>query len=287
MKYKYFVGGGCSFTQTASFPIWVEQLGRLLDVNMTLLYNMAKGGCGNEYIKINTLYKIDELINKGIDPSDIFVAIQWTGYERCDLFVSEEVPTINNLDKDLLVNHIGSGVDENPVPDVGWVYSGAHIARDFKYEKNAHQPRLLQEYLQRWYKYYYTHQGMWVDTLNNILFVQNFCKSHNIDYVFCTGWNLVTDQDNQVKIPTFEQYPGFKFLWDMIDFDRFIFYPSKVPSMVVDKENFFEENLEYGGMWQYMVERDGIDLGDMHPNEHGSKLWAEYVYNTMKDRKLL
>ena len=282
------VGSGCSFSEIGTLhpTKWLEQFGRLLGVNNFLNYNMARGGSGNEFIKTNALSKLNELINKGINPSDIFVTIQWTGYERCDLFVSEELPTITDLETDFKPNYLGRGYDKPERNDFGWVFSGAHINRDEKYEESSHQSRFQQEYLHRWYKYYYTHQGMWVNTLNNILFIQNFCKSHNIDYVFCTAWNLVQDESNKMKIPTFEQYSGFKFLWDMIDFDRFIFYPSNRPNMDIEKHNEREIS-DYGGMWQYMVERDGIDLDNRHPNEHGSKIWAEYILDTMKERKLL
>ena len=115
----------------------------------------------------------------------------------------------------------------------------------------------------------------------------------NIDYVFCTSWDNVTGQDDgyDKRINTLEQFNGFQFLWNMIDLDRFIFYPSNLPNMVLPIDSVYKQFIKergdglsnYGGMWQYMGERDGIDLGDMHPNEHGSKLWAEYVYNTMKD----
>ncbi len=305
-KYKYLVGSGCSFSEIEPIDAhreyeevidkkWMEYLGIKLDISQT--YNMASGGSGNEFIKINFLYKMDELINKGINPSDIFVAIQWTGFERCDLFVSDEIPTIDGLAKDLQPNYIGNPRSIHPNKSFGWTFSGAHVGRDKKYERGTHQSRFNQEYVNRWYKYYYTHQGMWVNTLDNILFVQNFCKSHNIDYVFCTSWDNVTGQDNgyDKRINTLEQFNGFQFLWNMIDLDRFIFYPSNLPNMVLPIDSVYKQFIKergdglsnYGGMWQYMGERDGIDLDDRHPNSHGSKIWAEYIHNTMKDRKLL
>jgi hypothetical protein len=299
-KYKYLIGGGCSFTEVCT-PVyedapkqikWLERLGLELGIEKVKTYNMGMGGAGNEFIKMNFLYKIQELLKvPDIKSSDIFVAIQWTGYERCDLFVSDEIPTIDGLDEDLQPNYFGSNYNTHKMeskPDFGWVFSGAHISRDMEYDENTHEPLLLQEYLQRWYKYYYTHQGMWVNTLNNILFVQNFCKSHNIDYVFCTSWDIVSGQDpyeGDSYRNVIEDYPGFKFLWDMIDFDRFIFYSSNISNMLKGKHNM--EISDYGGMWQYMVERDGIDPDSRHPTQHGSRVWAEYILDTMKDRKLL
>ena len=298
-KYKYLVGSGCSFTEVCT-PVygdapkqikWLERLGLDLGIEIEKIYNMGMGGSGNEFIKLNLLYKLNELVrNPNIKSSDIFVAVQWTGFERCDLFVSDEIPTIDGFHKDLSPMYLGDNKNFSSwAPKLfGWVFSGAHIGRDYDDSQNpsGHETETKMNYLTRWYKYYYTHQGMWVNTLNNILFIQNLCKAHNIDYVFCTAWNLVQDESNEMKIPTFEQYFGFKFLWDMIDFDRFIFYPSNRPNMVIEKHNEREIS-DYGGMWQYMVERDGIDLDNRHPNKHGSKVWAEYIHNTMKDRKLL
>jgi hypothetical protein len=310
-KYKYLVGSGCSFTEVCT-PVygddpkqikWLERLGLELGIEKVKTYNMGMGGAGNEFIKMNFLYKIQELLKvPDIKSSDIFVAIQWTGYERCDLFVSDEIPTIDGLDEDLQPNYFGSNYNTHKMeskPDFGWVFSGAHIGRDYDVSQNpsGHETETKMNYLTRWYKYYYTHQGMWVNTLNNILFIQNLCKAHNIDYVFCTGWNIVVDtypdafyNSDSSNTNTFEQYFGFKFLWDMIDFDRFIFYPSNIYNFKTEKECQYKKNREisdYGGMWQYMVERDGIDLDNRHPNKHGSKVWAEYIHNTMKDRKLL
>jgi hypothetical protein len=301
-KYKYLVGSGCSFTEVAQ-PVnsedpkeikWLECLGLDLGIETEKTYNMGMGGSGNEFIKLNLLYKLTELLKVShIKPSDIFVAVQWTGFERCDLFVSDEIPTIGGLEKDLEPNHLGD-TRESKRKNFGWVFSGAHILRDYNWRDNTegHESETKMNYLTRWYKYYYTHQGMWVNTLNNILFVQNFCKSHNIDYVFCTGWDNVAGQDqihgshNDESLNTLEQFNGFKFLWDTIDFDRFIFYSSNLPNFKMKKQKEGKIS-DYGGMWQYMAERGGIDPDDNHPNKHGSKVWAEYIHNTIKDRKLL
>jgi hypothetical protein len=305
-KYKYLVGSGCSYTEVAS-PInpeypkqirWLERLGLDLGIEIEKIYNMGMGGSGNEFIKLNLLYKLNELVrNPNIKSSDIFVAVQWTGFERCDLFVSDEIPTIDGFHKDLSPMYLGDTKKKPKHKLFGWVFSGAHIGRDYDVSQNpsGHETETKMNYLTRWYKYYYTHQGMWVNTLNNILFIQNLCKAHNIDYVFCTGWNIVVEQDafynsDSSNTNNFEQFNGFKFLWNLIDLDRFIFYPSNIYNFKTEKECQYKKNREisdYGGMWQYMVERDGIDPDDDHPNKHGSKVWAEYIHNTMKDRKLL
>jgi hypothetical protein len=289
-KYKYLVGSGCSFSERGTYDYkakldqntqWLEFLGPLLGVHE--IHNMAGGGAGNEFIKLNLLYKLNELVkNPNIKSSDIFVGVQWTGFERSDLFVSDEIPTINGLEEDLKPKYLGISYEKPKDKSIGWVCSGAHVLRNKKLEKNSHQPRFKQEYLNRWYKYYYTHQGGWLKTLNSILFVQNFCKSHNIDYVFCTGWDLVSGQS---VIPIFHKFPELKFLWDMVDLERFVFYPSKIHNLSWNK--YRNKISEYGGMWQYMVERDGIDPDSDHPNPQGSKIWAEYIHNIMKERKLL
>ena len=295
-KYKYLVGSGCSFTEVESNPSsdgirerrWLECLGLDLGIETEKIYNMGTGGSGNEFIKLNLLYKLTELLKVShIKSSDIFVAVQWTGFERCDLFVSDEIPTIDGLEKDLEPKYLGDSRENPKRKDFGWVFSGAHIVRDYKWtywNPDGHETETKMNYLMRWYQYYYTHQGMWVNTLNNILFIQNFCKAHNIDYVFCTGWDNVIGQDDNLN--TLEQFNGFKFLWDMIDLDRFMFYSSNLPNFKMKKQKEGKIS-DYGGMWQYMAERGGIDSDDNHPNKHGSKVWAEYIYNTIKDRKLL
>jgi hypothetical protein len=40
-------------------------------------------------------------------------------------------------------------------------------------------------------------------------------------------------------------------------------------------------------MWQYLIERDGINLKDDHPSEYGHKIWGNYIFNVLTERKIL
>ena len=44
---------------------------------------------------------------------------------------------------------------------------------------------------------------------------------------------------------------------------------------------------KHGGMWQYIVDKDGINWDNDHPNEEGQKMWGEYILEESTRRKLL
>ena len=54
MNHKYLISGGCSFSEAS------ESWGSSLVSNKNL-FNTAKGGCGNEFIRRQVIFKVSEL----------------------------------------------------------------------------------------------------------------------------------------------------------------------------------------------------------------------------------
>ena len=130
MSYKHLVVGGCSFSET-NHP-WAYELG----INHYNVSNLAKGGCGNEFIRRQIIYRVSELLSEGIPSNEILVGAQWTGIARIDLFVTEEeTVTENKFHTDFQIDNLGhqshpanSGSLEwdwnNDKHDYGWIHSG-------------------------------------------------------------------------------------------------------------------------------------------------------------------
>ena len=79
MSYKYVVGCGCSFLET--HQPW------FLSIPSERYVNLSKGGCGNEFIKHQLVFKISELISDNVNPKDIFKeAVSLDSYESKDFY---------------------------------------------------------------------------------------------------------------------------------------------------------------------------------------------------------
>ena len=80
------------------------------------------------------------------------------------------------------------------------------------------------------------------------------------------------------------KFKQFSYLWNQIEQDRFIFYESKYGNM---SKNQADNYSKFGGMWQYLIERDGINLDNDHPNEYGQKIWGEYLKEQVVTRNII
>ena len=102
MSYKHLVVGGCSFSET-HHP-WAYELG----INHHNVSNLARGGCGNEFIRRQIIHRVSELLERGIPSNEILVGAQWTGTARIDLFVTkEETVTENKFHTDFQIDNLG------------------------------------------------------------------------------------------------------------------------------------------------------------------------------------
>ncbi len=271
MNYKYIIGSGCSFTE--SKKSWLNSF------NIETKYNLSKGGCGNKHIQDSIIKQVYHLLEQGVSVDEILVGVQFTGTARLDFIASEETQTINNRWWDDF--WCSSMIDENSA----WIHSGGGNS----FVKNLEIKNFSDEYFLRYYKYFMTYVENWYNFLLRVVTIQSFLKSNNIRYFFHTGWNLIDSAlDNDTFVSNFVKFKQFNYLWNQIDHDKFIFYESSCKNIT---KNTAKNNSKYGGMWQYMIERDGISDsefgGNDHPNEHGQKIWGEYLKETALSRNII
>jgi hypothetical protein len=276
MSYKYVIGCGCSFLEIDA-P-WFTT------IPSKNYINLSRGGCGNEFIKHQITYKIDELISNEINAQDIFVVVQWTGISRLDFLVSrDQTITPNDFNTDFDVTRIGSyvmvggGIAPSRIDKKGgWVHSGG--GNDFI--TNWEVKKFEDEFFETYFKYFGNDYDSVKRYLDNVLFIQNLCKSLGINYVMTNAWNPFEDAYGREKYK--RKY--FDYMWNRVDEKHMIWIESNIKNIKTEK---IEWNNEYGGMWQYLIERDGINLKDDHPSEYGHKIWGNYIFNVLTERKIL
>ena len=265
MNFKYIIGSGCSFSD--SNASW------LYGFNTQKIINLAQGGCGNKYIQDSIIKEVYKLLESGVSAYDILVGVQFTGIARLDFIVSDETPTINNSLDDFTWHN---KIDEKSA----WIHGGGSNSFVRDLDTKTFQDR----YFLNYYKYFMTHTENWYNFLVNIITLQSFLKCKNIKYFFHTGWNLVDVIHKKTFVSNLVKFKQFSYLWNQIEQDRFIFYESKYGNM---SKNQAKNYSKFGGMWQYLIERDGINLDNDHPNEYGQKIWGEYLKEQVVTRNII
>tara|TARA_R100000329_G_C7601523_1_gene213351 strand:+ start:57 stop:860 length:804 start_codon:yes stop_codon:yes gene_type:complete len=257
MNYKYIIGSGCSFTE--SHESWINSF----DIENKI--NLSRGGCGNKYIQDSIIKLLSTLFEQNVSVDEILVGVQFTGIARLDFIASEQTQTINNSLNDFYQN---TKIDKKSA----WIHSGG--ANSFVTHLDSE--RFQDKYFENFYKHFMTDLENWYNFLIYVITLQSFLKSHNIKYFFHTGWNLFTTLKPHTKnfVHNFEKFKVFNYLWNQVDQDKFIFCKSNLNNI---SHNRMDNYSEYGGMWQYLYERDGINFDNDHPNEYGHEIWGKYL----------
>ena len=267
MNYKYIIGSGCSFTE--SDESWINSF----DIENKI--NLSRGGCGNKHIQDSIIKCVDKLLQKNVSVDEILVGVQFTGLARLDFIASEQTQTINNSLEDF---YSYSKIDEKSA----WIHSGGSNSFVTHHKTETFQD----EYFLKYYKYFMTDLENWYNFLIHVITLQSFLNSHNIKYFFHTGWNLFEfwDIHPNLFVSHLEKFKVFDYLWNQVDQDKFIFYKSNRRNISPGTTLNYSE---YGGMWQYMFERDGINAENHHPNANGQKIWGDYLKEQAISRNII
>jgi len=300
---KYIVTSGCSFTRQYrrigitgdeydfmddhismwKWPHFIQQ--EYPDYNVI---NYGNPTNDNNVIAKSILYGVQKLLSDGVDTSDIKVIIQWSGWSRSSAFISKSKQKQNDyfLNKEFVKDihkntfditedfaHINDFINE-PKKYIGehgyFILSGGY--------HNGHVKAKAKEYFEHYIKHVFSAEERMMKYFENILLIQYFCKSHNIDYKFFTmhnnfsknythedkfpdwkptgsnkseAWHIIYEkfipitwkEDIQIQ---FQYNPYLKYLFDMIDLNKFWFY---------------EENniTKYGGQIEWVIKVFNIE----------------------------
>ena len=267
---KILVTAGCSFSDGA--PLIKENTYRKTWTNyIKEKYNFKKyihtahPASGNEIIAERVIYALQTLLDSGHSSDNLYVGVMWSGIERKELFVSaQETDKYSELDdsvkregENTLIMSNRSNVFSNTKgvrPGIVNVPNGYLKSGGLPYQEVWWRNKSQRDYFNLWYDNFYSVEKQFIDTLKSILLVQTFCERHNIKYFMSVWQNIFNARNPQGDLPP-KSYgddcvesrlkPKFvdifnkssRFLWNSIDFNKFIFY-----------EN---DKVIYGGLTEY------------------------------------
>lgn len=240
--------------------------------NFKKYVHMGNPASGNELIAERIVYALQTLLDKGYLSDDLYVGVMWSGIERKELFVStQETDKYSELDDSvrregentLMMSHY-SNVFSNTKgmrPGIVNVPNGYLKSGGLPYKDDWWKTKAQRDYFNLWYDNFYSVEKQFIDTLKSILLVQTFCERHNIKYFMSVWQNIFNARNPLDKHNMFygdlppksygdecvesRLHPKFvdifnkssRFLWNAIDFNKFIFY-----------EN---DKVIYGGLTEY------------------------------------
>lgn len=211
---KYLVFGGDSFVEPIgiTWPTHVLKDGRFREG-----LNVALGGMSNKYIRMSVIWSVKKLISEGINTDDLVVMVSWSG------------PSRNLLYTDMYDAHLAKR------------FGGFKIKTDFT-DSASSKGFTYMPLCSAWdsptndlyYKHIEVENNSIIDSLHDILFLQEFLTKRGIKYLMTTSWNIIdttydtwtTDlnEPTDTSIATCEKLnlPEFKWICDLIDWDKFI-----------------------------------------------------------------
>ena len=247
---KYIITSGCSYSDV-SMNAWPKFIDELFDDVVVKNY----GSCarGNDYISRTIISSVQKLLDGGIEPSNILVLGCWSGLQRRDILINKE-----SIKQHFSLSHHNK--DEN---DLGFT-------KDLPIGE-------WENFNEEWWKLISEEQGI-VISLENILRTEWFLRDKKINYKFFSfvnifidshyfeEWNPKYNTESDTKI--IEKYPNTKYLWDMIDWDKWWFWKNYggVGNWILENVKGGYDEDELGGM-----------LGHNHPTEKGHKDFAKKI----------
>lgn len=286
MSNKTIITGGCSFVHSSD--TWAVQLKEFTDSN---IINVGITGGGNDLISRAVIHKTNELLNNGKKSEDLFVFVSLSGLERTSFLVNKDCNTYDDI------SHFNS-VNNNLPDDFEYKWGGARYWGNFVDSKDTFWAQFLyhtidrSELISKYFEYIYNDEYHFLNTLEHVLRLQWFFKSHNIKYKIFTGWDILTYIDEEhlpkkfltsMKHKQFQwdvqyesnindlnktRYENTSHLWDMIDWDDFWV--------------FNNDKIKYGGLLQWVQYNLSIEdwyraKDDRHPSTKAHREFCKQV----------
>jgi hypothetical protein len=255
-------------------------------------YKVLNYGCptnDNDIIAKSTLYAINKLLKKDIRPNNIKVIVQWSGWSRSSFFISKEKQDSNKYKLKNTYDHINDFIDVNKsyIGEYGYyMLSGGYTMEMI--------PTEAKQFFEEFITYILSADERMIQFFQSILLVQSFCKSNNIEYLFLNmhnnfsneytsditfpnwkpigsdkseAWHVLYEKyipntwESDCK-PQFENKPHVKWLYEMIDLDKFWFFKD-------------DGVTKYGGLVEWTIKKYNYE--EISDNENiPNILWEEY-----------
>lgn len=213
---KYLVAGGCSFTTNVNSLSWPESV--CSRMNMVGL-NTGITSIGNNTILLNVLYVLQRMLKQGIEKEDIVVVVMWSHADRLSYyrqdhrgdvlpFAEHEIFKKSMPSSKFVESSDGHWISFSP-SNIGWISQNL----------NSGLPEYSKEYVRlgeiMMNEFYLTDVSRVIDTMKNILTLQEFLKNNGIKYLFAKYIDDAFIKDSW-------GHPDASYLVDLIDWDMFI-----------------------------------------------------------------
>ena len=237
--YKHLVTSGCSFSETYyitpgpyldwydrhPYPVtdnnklsqqiqedligksnsrinWPAILGNELDIELDNVHNYAMQRHGNGMIARHIIHKVTDLLEEGVNPSNILVGAMWSLIERLEFFSTEvkqypEDPTNP-------INYLPVWPDKNG----NWVIIHPHCLEESPAWTKTKQM----------YSAFDETVHCYIQSLEHVHRVQSFLKLNNIDYFFTT----MHSTEGITSVNRYPDNPQVTDIFRLIDFAPFI-----------------------------------------------------------------
>lgn len=256
---KIVVFGGDSFVERSGIT-WPSHL--VKDRRYIEGINVGRGAMGNKYIRMSTIWGVEKMIKKGYDYSDLLVMVSWSAPSRYCLYTDQSDIHLNSISVGINLQSIFT---EKTSSD-GFIYMPMSSSWDFKSNKI-------------YYRELETENNSIIETLHDILYLQEYLKHRKIDYVMTSSWNII---DTPYETWTYDnndcgnssilhckklESPEYKWIRDLIDDSHFL--PIK-------------------GEWEWVngifKDRDGLE-NSHHPLNHEHELFTKEMIIPFLDKK--
>lgn len=253
---KHLVTSGCSFSDNVG-KRWPHYLSETLN---TELYNRGQGSAGNDWISSSAIYQANLLLKQGIPSEDILVAVMWSGIDRKGSYINPSIPTY----QDLLnrpsnpVSFVGMPANCNQAHDTitsGWLLGSAACSWD-----NQSIVKLKQEFLAK----HYTEEWLMIESLNEWLKLQWFCKSNSLNLINLCYKNIWLYPN--MHGPFWEEFPTTNYLYEMLDKQGWVFFN------------------DYDGLYEWTIKNTNKFYSDgIHPLPESHKKYVnDFLYPRVK-----
>lgn len=269
---KTLITGGCSFTAgngsewPGSASAWPSYLSHELSLR---LVNTAVAGIGNRAIARRTIHAVEkELSQPKVKHSDILVGICWSSSARSEYFLR----TINrNSRQQLGPRHWTKFIYEE---EGDWISLNSNWLR--KGAKDA----------EFYYKWFHDPLGGVINTLESIMWVQNYLQAKGINYFMTTispatyGYDKLDSLKDEDKKDDFTRDNGhLSWMWNSMKDQEYAWLPvESYWDWLFDKndESLFAEGefvqKIWDDLWKWGEEKDGKwRSAQKYPGWHPSK----------------
>jgi len=277
---KYIINTGCSYgVMFLSFKEFTK--GNKTDFRIIDLHCDSTGA---DYAKRSIIYTISKLIGSGISPKDMYVITEWSQPNRLHIELPQEFcnEILNGeewaLEKTFVLDNTFNRIEnEYPIEFIGKYKSLTTVFGDRVYANIEHSDlesfddKNLHFYIKEFIKNSPINNkpiDRLENYLTNILDLQSFLKSNNIQYSFFlmnnsfegyydnfSNFSYTEDtrnivQQDKIILPNLSEYNHIKAfsdylnkIWNLIDLSNFHFYQT--------------ENFKFGGIDEYAMEKFG------------------------------